>query len=70
MISETNRYTRELENLQGSNRNVTMSVTIRITTPKGLDEDKAVKKFIEKRMKDLKKDFKDFCEDLDYDLEE
>lgn len=69
MISETNRYTREIENLNSNNRDVSLTVTMRITTPRGLDADKKIKKFIQKRMKDLKEEFKDFCDDLNDDLE-
>lgn len=69
MISETNRYTKEIENLNSNNRDVSLTVTMRITTPRGLDADKKIKKFIQKRMKDLKEEFKDFCDDLNDDLE-
>ena len=69
MISETNRFIHTLENIPKADKNATATITIRITSPKSIDADKACRKFIKKQIKKFKKEFEDFADDLDLDCE-
>lgn len=70
MISQTNRIVHELKNLGRSDRNITATITIRITTPKSIDADKACRKFIKKSLGKFEDNFKKFAKDVDKDCEE
>ena len=69
MISETNRIVKPLENIPKGEKNLTATITIRLTTPKSIDADKACRVFIKKQMKKFKKELKDFVDELDMDCE-
>lgn len=69
MISETNRIVKPLENIPKGEKNLTATITIRLTTPKPIDADKACRVFIKKQMKKFKKELKDFVDELDMDCE-
>ena len=67
MISQTNRIVYELKNLGRADRNITATITVRITTPKAIDADKACRKFIKKALSKFEHNFKDFAKDVDKD---
>ena len=69
MILETNRIVKPLENIPKGEKNLTATITIRVTTPKSIDADKACRAFIKKQMKKFKKELKDFVDELDMDCE-
>lgn len=70
MISETNRFVRRLENLDKNDADVAGTITIRITTPKSVDADKACHKFIREKIKEFEKDYKKFVKKLDKELKD
>lgn len=70
MISQTDRITIEIPALKRSDRNITATITIRITAPKSIDVDKASRKFVKKHVEKFKKHFKDFAKDINKDCEQ